>query len=106
MVALPATTTWACEVSWYSSSSTTRNFRHRRHGVTSRTRPPARSRAGWRRTSRYRYTEPAERAAPRLGLSPYVGEGYALQEREPGDAPWPRNIHLPVRADRGDEEDR
>ncbi|WNL38076.1 NAD(P)/FAD-dependent oxidoreductase [Halomonas sp. PAMB 3232] len=39
------------------------------------------------------YQPPEELAHDELGKFPYVGRDFAFQEREPGSAPWLKNIH-------------
>ncbi|WNL41401.1 NAD(P)/FAD-dependent oxidoreductase [Halomonas sp. PAMB 3264] len=39
------------------------------------------------------YQPPKELAHDELGKFPYVGRDFAFQEREPGSAPWLKNIH-------------
>ena len=41
-----------------------------------------------------RYTPPAEERNERLGAFPYLGPDYAFTERQPGRAPWIRDIYL------------
>lgn len=41
-----------------------------------------------------RYEPPAEERDERLGRFPYLGQDYAFLEREPGNTPWIRDIHL------------
>ncbi|MBM7517533.1 SidA/IucD/PvdA family monooxygenase [Nocardioides nitrophenolicus] len=41
-----------------------------------------------------RYQPPAELADASLGRWPYLGEGYELQEKVPGSAPWLHRIHV------------
>jgi FAD-dependent urate hydroxylase len=40
------------------------------------------------------YEPPAELASERLGSYPYLGSGYQFIERQPGAAPWLRDIHV------------
>lgn len=40
------------------------------------------------------YTPPSGLESDRNNLAPYLGEGYEFTEREPGTAPWLRNIHV------------
>ena len=41
-----------------------------------------------------RYTPPADEASDRLARFPYLGEDYALSERNPGTTPWITDIHV------------
>ncbi len=41
-----------------------------------------------------RYTPPDEDRDDRLGRFPYLSGGYALTEKQPGETPWLRDIHL------------
>jgi FAD-dependent urate hydroxylase len=41
-----------------------------------------------------RYEPPEAERDERLGRFPYLSDGYALTEREPGRTPWLRDIHL------------
>ncbi|NPD66037.1 NAD(P)/FAD-dependent oxidoreductase [Lichenicola cladoniae] len=41
-----------------------------------------------------RYTPPAAEESERLGGFPYLAPDYAFTERNPGEAPWLRDIHL------------
>lgn len=41
-----------------------------------------------------RYTPPDDERDDRLGRFPYLGDDYALTEREPGATPWIADIHL------------
>jgi hypothetical protein len=41
-----------------------------------------------------RYTPPADEASDRLARFPYLGEDYALSERNPGTTPWIADIHV------------
>ena len=43
---------------------------------------------------RDRYEPPLDKQSSSLGLFPYVGSAYELTEKEPGSAPWLRNIHV------------
>lgn len=43
---------------------------------------------------RDRFTPPAGQESETLGVVPYLGPGYQLTEREPGQAPWLANIHV------------
>ncbi|MDX2102628.1 MAG: NAD(P)/FAD-dependent oxidoreductase [Alphaproteobacteria bacterium] len=43
---------------------------------------------------RDRYTPPAALSDERMGLFPYLGDGFTLQERTAGTAPWLSSIHL------------
>jgi FAD-dependent urate hydroxylase len=41
-----------------------------------------------------RYDPPENERSERLGRFPYLSDGYALMEKEPGKTPWLRDIHL------------
>ncbi|MGY2049651.1 NAD(P)-binding domain-containing protein [Methylobacterium sp. JK268] len=41
-----------------------------------------------------RYVPPAEEADARLSTYPYLADDYAFVERDPGETPWIRDIHL------------
>ena len=64
--------------------------------ATSRTRRPGPNYPPSQRISRCGGTgSPAGRAeSETLGVVPYLGPGYQLTEREPGQAPWLANIHV------------